>query len=116
MSPWRNWYTQIVFNARILMEKPSKFISIEWNENLAYAIGLFTADGCLYSDKRHLEFNSKDKEQVENFKKCLNLDNRITKKVRGGEKVKKYYRVQFGNVQFYKFLELIGLKLEKVLH
>jgi hypothetical protein len=53
----------------------------KWNENLAYAIGLFTADGCLYPDKRHLEFNSKDREQVENFKKCLNLDNRITKYV-----------------------------------
>ena len=97
------------------MSKPSKFTSTKWNESLAYAIGLFTADGCLYQDKRHLEFNSKDKEQVENFRKCLNLDNRITKKARGGEKVKKYYRVQFGDVQFYKFLESIGLKPRKSL-
>lgn len=97
------------------MAKPSKSISTKWNKNLAYAIGLFTADGCLSSDGRHLEFNSKDKEQVKNFISCLNLDNRITKKTRGNEKVKKYYRVQFGDVQFYKFLELIGLKPRKSL-
>lgn len=95
------------------MGKPIKLISTCWNKNLAYAIGLFTADGCLSSDKRHLEFSSKDKEQVENFKKCLNLDNEITKKARGNERIKKYYRVQFGNVQFYKFLELTGLKPRK---
>lgn len=97
------------------MAKPTKLISVKWNKNLAYAVGLFTADGCLYSDKRHLEFNSKDKEQIENFIKCLNLNNKITKKTRGSEKIKKYYRVQFGDVQFYKFLESIGLKPRKSL-
>jgi len=97
------------------MAKPSKFISVKWNKNLAYAIGLFTADGCLYSDRRHLEFNSKDKEQVKRFRECLNLDNKITKKARSNEKIKKYYRVQFGDVQFYKFLESIGLKSRKSL-
>lgn len=97
------------------MAKPSKFIPTQRTSALAYAIGLFTADGCLSSDKRHLEFNSKDKEQVENFVKCLNLTNRITKKSRSNEKIKKYYRVQFGSVQFYKFLESIGLKSRKSL-
>jgi len=97
------------------MVKPSKFISTKWNQNLAYAVGLFTADGCLSSDKRHLEFNSKDKKQVENFRQCLNLDNRITKKARSNEKIKKYYRVQFGSIQFYKFLESIGLITKKSL-
>lgn len=95
------------------MGKPSKFISTNWNENLAYAIGLLTSDGCLSSDKRHLEFNSKDKEQVEHFRKCLNLNNKITKKARSNEKIKKYYRIQFGSVQFYRFLESIGLCSKK---
>lgn len=91
------------------MAKQSKFISVKWNRNLAYAIGLFTTDGCLSSDGRHLEFCSKDKEQVENFKKCLGLTNKITKKSRANEKIKKYYRVQFGSIQFYKFLQSIDL-------
>lgn len=99
----------------IFMGKPSKFVSTKWNRSLAYAIGLITADGCLSSDRRHLEFCSKDKEQVENFRKCLDLDNKITKKTRSNEKIKKYYRVQFGDVQFYRFLESIGLKSRKSL-
>lgn len=90
-----------------------KIIPTRWTRKLAYAIGLFTADGCLSSDKRHLEFNSKDKEQVLNFTQCLNLTNKIGKKTREKEKIKKYYRVEFGSVQFYRFLESIGLKSRK---
>jgi len=82
---------------------------MNWTSDFAYAISLFTADGCLSPDRRHLEFCSKDKDQVENFVKCLGLTNRITKKARGREKIKKYYRVQFGNVRFYNFLCSIGL-------
>lgn len=95
------------------MAKPNKLISTYWTKNLAYAVGLFAADGCLSSDRRHLEFNSKDKQQVENFRKCLGLDNKIIKKARNNEGTKRYYRVQFGDVQFYKFLESIGLSPRK---
>lgn len=95
------------------MGKPAKFISTKWNEKLAYAIGLLTSDGCLSSDKRHIEFSSKDKEQVENLMRCLNLNNKITKKTRSNEKIKKYYHIQFGSVQFYKFLKSVGLISQK---
>jgi len=93
--------------------KPLGKVDHTWSPNLAYAVGLFTSDGCLSSDGRHLEFNSKDEKQVENFKKCLNLFNKITKKARSNEKIKKYYRVQFGDIRFYKFLESIGLSPRK---
>lgn len=97
------------------MAKAFKSITIDWSSSLAYAVGLIASDGCLSSDGRHIEFNSKDKEQVENLKKCLGLNNKITKKARGGEKTKKYYRIQFGDVRFYKFLLSIGLKPRKSL-
>jgi len=88
---------------------------IKWTSEFAYAIGLLTADGCLSSDGRHFEFCSKDREQVENFIKCLNLTNRISKKSRSNKKIKKYYRVQFGNKKLYSFLCSIGLKSRKSL-
>lgn len=88
---------------------------MKWSSNFAYAVSLFTADGCLSSDNRHLEFNSKDKEQVLNFVRCLNLKNKIGKKARGGEKIKRYYRVQLGNKKLYNFLCVIGLKPRKSL-
>lgn len=76
---------------------------------MAYAIGLLTTDGSLSKDGRHFDLTSKDLELVELFKKCLNLKNKITKKTRADEKIKKYFHIQFGDVLFYKFLLGIGL-------
>jgi len=90
-----------------------KIIETNWSNKLAYVIGLFTSDGCLCSDGRHLNFTSKDKEQVQNFINCLKLQNTISKKARGGEMAKKYYQVQFGNVRFYKYLTSLGLTPRK---
>lgn len=84
-------------------------VKIEWSPNFSYAIGLLTTDGNLSKDGRHMEITSKDLEIVENFKKCLKIHNKIAKKQRGGEKEKRYFRVQFGDTIFYKFLLDIGL-------
>lgn len=92
-----------------------KNTEISWTENFAYATGLFTADGCLMSDGRHLDFTSKDKEQVETFAKCWKLDTPISTKSRGGETIKKYFYVRFSNVNLYRFLESIGLSAKKSL-
>ena len=84
-----------------------------WNPNFAYGVGLITTDGCLSSDRRHIEFTSKDLDLVESFKKCLNLKNKIGKKARGGSTIKCYHRIQFGNVKLYGFLLSIGLSANK---
>lgn len=89
--------------------KPQGKVKIKWSSNFAYAIGLIATDGCLSGDGRHIEFTSKDQGQVENFKKCLKAKQRITKKARGGEVEKRYYRIQIGDVLFWQFLESIGL-------
>lgn len=94
---------------------PKESVLIKWDENFAYAIGLFTADGSLSIDGRHLDFTSKDKEQIKNFMKCLNLKNKIGRKSRDSEKIKKYFCVQFGDVRFYRFLQSIGLNPRKSL-
>jgi len=88
-------------------------VELQWNNNFAYAIGLLASDGCLSSDGRHLDLTSKDKEQILNFMKCLGLKNKIGRKSRDKEKIKKYYRVQFGDVKLYRFLCSIGLKARK---
>lgn len=84
---------------------------IRWSANFAYAVGLITADGSLSRDGRHIDFTSKDLEQVENFCSILRLHNKIGLKSR--EKVSqsnlRYFRVQFGNTKLYKFLLSIGL-------
>lgn len=88
-------------------------VKIEWSSSFAYAIGLITTDGNLSKDRRHINFTSKDRKLVIQFKKCLNLKNRIGMKARGGETTKKYYQVQFGDRNFYDFLLSLGLMPNK---
>lgn len=86
-----------------------------WSFNIAYAIGLMTADGNLSSDGRHMTFVSKDLDLIYIFKKCLGLRNKISKKSSGysRDKSKKYYFIQFGNVKLYNFFKSIGLTPRK---
>lgn len=92
---------------------PQRKVDISWSPDFAYAIGLLTADGNLSKDGRHLDFTSKDKELVRLFKECLNLDNKIGTKYSTSKPEKDYYRVQFGDIVFYKWLESIGLEPNK---
>ncbi len=85
-----------------------------WDNNFAYGLGLFTADGSMSCDGRHFDFTSKDLQQIENFKTSWGIENKITTK-KSGYSGKTYLRVQFGNVKLYKFLLSIGLMPNKSL-
>jgi len=87
--------------------------NFDWTASLAYTIGLIATDGNLSKDGRHIDFTSKDKQLVELFLKCLRLKNKIGRKSKGGCHEKKYYRIQFGNVVFYRWLQRIGLTPRK---
>lgn len=95
------------------MSKPKQKIKIEWSPEFAYGIGLIATDGNLSPDGRHLNFTTKDKELAVLFKKIFNLDNKIGRKTREKEQEKKYFVVQFGDINFYKFLLKIGLMPKK---
>ncbi|MBU4346636.1 MAG: hypothetical protein KKH29_04845 [Candidatus Omnitrophica bacterium] len=87
---------------------------MNWNSNIAYAVGLITTDGNLSKDGRHMTFVSKDVSLVKLFKKCLKLKNKISNKTSGYSKGKgKYYFIQFGDVIFYRELLSIGLSPNK---
>lgn len=80
--------------------------------NFWYAIGLIVTDGSLSKDGRHIDFTSKDIEQVENIKEIFRLDNKIGLKKRG-DSDNLYNRIQFGDKNFYEFLLTIGLTPNK---
>lgn len=87
--------------------KPKKIISEKWTPELAYAIGLLATDGGI-SPKVHLiDLTSNDREQLENYRRCLDIATPITKKSSGVGK--ESMRVQFKNVFFYNFLITVGL-------
>jgi len=95
------------------MKKEVKKLSYTWNSELAYAVGLITTDGNLSSDGRHISFSSKDLELVKLFRRCLGLKNKIGQRVRGSDKKRFQYVVQFGSKDFYGFLLDIGLMQRK---
>ena len=88
--------------------KPLNKIKLEWSANFAYAIGLLTTDGNLSPDGRHFDLTSKDKQQLLNFMKCLQIKVKIGLKT-SGYTGKKITHIQFGNINLYKFLLKIGL-------
>lgn len=93
--------------------KPKGSVSIKWSADFAYVIGLLVTDGCLSKDGRHIDFTSTDLEQIRNFQKCLKIKVKIGTKDNGNGY--KAFRVQFGDIIFYNFLEEIGLTKAKSL-
>ncbi len=89
--------------------KPLNRISTTWSSELAYCIGLISIDGCLSKDGRHITLVSKDYQQIATFKACLNIGANIRPCGRGGATELKYFRLQFGDVNFYRFLLSLGL-------
>lgn len=87
--------------------------TFDWTPNLAYAVGLLVTDGCLSNNGRHIIMRSSEIQQLKNFKKCLKLDNKIGTCHSSGFSSNPSYRVQFGNVQLYRWLESIGLSSKK---
>jgi hypothetical protein len=94
--------------------KPKGKVKIKWSPDFAYAIGLLVTDGCVSGDGRHIIFVSKDREQISNFMKCLNISNKIGTSYSGYRK-SRAYRVQFGDVNFIAFLKSIGISPAKSL-
>lgn len=91
--------------------KPKGIVHIQWSVPFAYAIGLLVADGCLSKDGRHIDFTSKDLPQIELFKECLRLGVKTATKRSGAGNLA--YRIQFGDVLFYRFLTGIRLSPAK---
>lgn len=91
------------------MSKPKHKIEIKWSPNFAYAIGLIATDGNLSPNGRSINFTSKDKALIETFLACLKIFSKIGKKSNGSQKKKKYFVVQIGDVNFYRFLMSIRI-------
>ena len=84
-----------------------------WTSNLAYAVGLIATDGCLSKDERHISLTSTDMQLLETFRDCLGIKNSITNNPTGSFAKKKCYKIQFGNVEFYAWLNSKGLSPKK---
>lgn len=86
---------------------------LTWSANLAWAVGLMATDGNLSGDGRHLSLVSKDRELLETFRACLNLDVAIAPHASGHGRCA--LRVQWSDRRFYDWLMDVGLRPAKSL-
>jgi hypothetical protein len=93
--------------------KPLGKVKIEWSPEFAYAIGLLVTDGCIYSNYKTINLTSKDEEQIENFKRCLDISNKAIMKRGSFVNGKRYFHLQIGDVKFCAFLDGIGITPHK---
>jgi hypothetical protein len=91
--------------------KAKILINTKWSANLAYALGLLATDGCIGKDGLWVDLTSKDKEQLENFNRCLGINIKIGLKT--GNSANKAWRVQMKNKLFHNFLVSIGFTPRK---
>jgi hypothetical protein len=88
--------------------QPKGKVKLEWSSDFAYAIGLIVTDGNLAKNKSRVSLVSKDFEQIENFKNCLNVNNKIGIHY-SGSTYETAYRIQICDVLFCNFLNDIGI-------
>ncbi len=92
-----------------------KDFNCKWSPDLAYAVGLIATDGNLSKDKRHILFTTTDRPLANTFRTCLGIKNKITTTPPSGFGKKRAYRINFGNVKLYRWLQKIGLTPNKTL-
>lgn len=92
--------------------KPKRKNIPAWTPELAYACGLMASDGCLYSDGRHMSLTSQDLDQLETFKRCLGLTNKISWKPNGYTGYKGS-QVQFSDATLHRWFISIGITPRK---
>lgn len=82
-----------------------------WSPELAYAVGLITADGCLDRNYHLVNFTSCDRELIDLYCACLNLPHDLHIKVEHSQKRtwRTRYVVGLSDLVYRTFLENVGL-------
>lgn len=85
---------------------------------MAYILGYFASDGCMYRNKRgscYVSFTSTDIELIESVKQLMNVSNRVENYKRLKKTWKTRYVLQIGSKKLYERLLRIGFTSNKSL-
>lgn len=91
----------------------ARTLPLDWSPTMAYLVGLMATDGCLISDRRHLNFKSEDEQLVRTFLRCLGREPVYQRAI--GRTGNIHYVAQFSDVRFWRWLGSIGLMPRKSL-
>ena len=111
---------------RVLHPKPPPYVKPvreidtffdKWSSEMAYVLGFFSADGCMYRNKRgsyYVAFTSTDKELIESVKNIIHAENLIETYLQKGN-CKMKYTIQIGSKRAFNRLKEIGFMQNKSL-
>jgi hypothetical protein len=86
-----------------------------WTPDMAYVLGLFAADGCMYQNTRgscYLGFTSSDQQLISVVKELMGLSNNIEMRQRSS-RWKTSYTLQIGSHTLFKCLLSLGFTPRK---
>lgn len=85
----------------------------EWSPQMSYAVGLAATDGCLYRDRRHINFTSEDEELLAHF--CRSIGREVQYRTALTRTGGTAYRVDFSDVGLWEWFRAAGLTPAKSL-
>ena len=101
---------------KIHYEKPclaNKHFFKNWSPEMAYVLGYFAADGCMFINPRgshFIEFTSTDRELIEKVKKCLDSKHLLSvlDRSKKNDHWKTRFRIQIGSKEMFNDLLKLG--------
>lgn len=87
-----------------------------WTLEMAYVLGYFVADGCMFINprgSRYIEFVSIDKELIKNVRKEIDSKHLLSEFFKKNPNSKKQYRIQIGSKEMFQDLINLGFMPRK---
>lgn len=88
----------------------------KWSAEMAYVLGYFAADGCMFANPRgskYVSFTSTDKEMLEKVKMILGSEHKIGLRKRCNKNWKDLFSLQIGSKKMYNDLIKLGFMPNK---
>lgn len=88
----------------------------KWTPQMAYVLGYFCADGCMFVNprgSRYIAFYSSDKESIMRIRSMIGLENKITQRERNNVNWKRLFSLQIGSKKIYANFLKLGLSPNK---
>ena len=88
----------------------------KWSPEMAYVLGYFAADGCMFINPRgskYVSFSSTDREILEKVKRILESKHKVSMKKRYNKNWKDSYFIQIGSKKMYDDLIRLGFMPKK---
>lgn len=90
----------------------------KWSDAMAYVLGYFSADGCMFINPRgskYVSFTSVDREILDKVKNILKSEHKLTVKKRRDKHWKDAYTLQIGSQEMHRDLISLGFMPNKAL-